>query len=168
MNQAQKTAEEMDRKIVKFTNIDNESFTHSYRGVSITIQAKESYTGRFPECDHLALHLARKMLSREAKKKTSKDDTKIKLWTPQDIDTLKAEIITSIGNINPETKDSPVEAREKDQRELKDKFPEKPSVPEVTKKDVIAELKKRGASVDIKKTREELLQQLMDLEAAGK
>jgi hypothetical protein len=167
MNTAiQQQAEELERRIVRFTNIDKESFTHSYRGVSITVQAGENYIGRFPECNHLATHLARKILSREAKSKTSKNDP-VKLWTPEQVDQLKEKILTSMGNETPPASPTREEKREQDLESIKKEFPPEPAPP-VTKKDVIAELKKRGVEADIKKTLNELLQDLMKLEAVGK
>jgi len=166
MNEIQQQAEELERRIVRFTNIDKESFTHSYRGVSITVQARESYIGRFPECDHLATHLARKMLSRDAKSKFSKNEP-VKLWTPEQVAQLKEKILTPMGNETPPASPTLEEKRKQDLEGIKKEFPPEP-VPPVTKKDVIAELKKRGVDADIKKTLEELLQDLMDLEAQGK
>jgi len=176
-NQAEKEAEELERKIVRFTNIDKESFTHSYRGVSITIQAGESYVGRFPECNHLATHLARKILSRKAKEGSSKND-QIKLWTPEQVEKLKETILTPMGSDNPKPKFSLEEERKRDLENIKQEFVPKKTeeskktddsvAPQVTKKDVIAELEKRGQKPDVKKSKEELLKDLMDLEAQGK
>jgi len=171
MNIEQKLAEEKERKIARFKNIDNESFTHSFRGVSITVQAGEEYIGRLPEVEHLAKHLARKMLSREAKKKSSKEKT-IKLWTPEQIEIVMGKIVTVIGKKEPKETLAPKEKRDKDAEDLKDEFtPEKPALkepPKVSKKDVIKELEKRGVKPDVKKTLEELLKELMELEAQGK
>ena len=166
MNIAEQQAEEAERRIVRFTNIDKESFTHAYRGVSITVQAGESYVGRFPEANHLATHLARKMLSREAKSKVSKNEP-VKLWTPEQIEELKGRILTPMGNENPPAPPTLEEKRKEDIEKIKKEFPPEPTIP-VTKKDVIAELKKRGVEADVKKTLKELLQDLMDLEAQGK
>lgn len=166
MNIAQKQAEELERKIVRFTNIDEESFTHSYRGVSITVQAGGSYVGRFPECNHLATHLARKILSREAKKVTAKEKG-IKLWTPAQVDKLRGKILSPMGNETPPAPPTPTEKRKEDLKKIGKEFPQAPAPP-VTKKDVIAELKKRGVEADVKKTLQELLKQLMELEAQGK
>lgn len=166
MNIAEKQAEEAERRIVRFTNIDKESFTHSYRGVSITVQADESYIGRFPECSHLATHLARKMLSREAKKNVSKTEP-VKLWTPEQIEQLKDKILTPMGNETPPTSSTAEQKRKVDLEKIQKDFLPAP-VPPVTKKDVIAELKKRGVEADVKKTLKELLDDLMALEAQGK
>jgi len=166
MRLEEKQAEENERKIVRFKNIDKESFTHSFRGVSITVQAGEEYTGRKPECEHLGTHLARKILSREAKKNLARDKT-IKLWTPEQIEEMKRKILTPIGTQEPRTTVSPEEKRKEDIKEITKDFPTKP-VPPVTKKQVIAELEKRGQKPDVNKTLKELLEELMALEAQGK
>jgi len=166
MNTVQQQAEELERRIVRFTNIDKESFTHAYRGVSITVQAGESYVGRFPECDHLALHLARKMLSREAKSKISKNEP-VRLWTPEQIVELKGKILTPMGNETPPAPPTLEDKRKEDLAKIEKEFPKEPTPP-VTKKDVIAELEKRGVKPDVKKTLKELLEELMVLESQGK
>ncbi|MDP3143015.1 MAG: hypothetical protein Q8N14_03590 [Candidatus Omnitrophota bacterium] len=167
INIAEQEAEELERKIVRFTNIDHESFTHSYRGITITVQAGESYVGRYPECSHLATHLARKILSREAKSKTSKDNTQIRLWTPDQVEELRGKILTPMGNETPAAAPTPEQKRKEDLEKIKSEFPPEPKEP-VTKKEVIEELKRRGVEADVKKTLQELLQQLMELEAQGK
>ena len=166
MNKAERDAEKKNREILRFTNIDKESFTHSYKGVSITVQAGESYVGRAPELNHLAKHLARKMLARTAKAKSSKDDGKIKLWTPEQVQGLKKKILTSMGNESSPAAPTPEEKRKEDLEKIGKDFPPKPAPP-VTKKQVIADIKARGVEVDVKKTLEELLSQLMKLEEQG-
>ena len=166
-NQAEIEAEERDRVIARFTNIDNESFTHSYKGVSITVQAGESYMGRLPECEHLAHHLARKILAREAKRKISPMDNKIRLWTPEQLRDLESKIVVRVNKEESTSNPTPEEARRQDLEQIAKNVPSKP-VPEVTKKDVIAELKSRGVEANIRMTKEELLNQLMELEAQGK
>lgn len=166
INQAEKEAEELERKIVRFTNIDKESFTHSFRGVSITVKAGDSYIGRFPELNHLATHLARKILSRNAKEGKSRTDDKIKLWTPEQIEELKGKILTPVGNDSPKPNPTLEEQRKEDLENIKKEF-EPETIPPVTKKDVIAELERRGVKPDVSKLKEELLKDLMDLEAKG-
>lgn len=165
MNKAEREAQAEERKILRFTNIDKESFTHSYKGVSITVQAGESYVGRSPELNHLAKHLARKILSREAKSKVAKDKP-IKLWTPEQVNELKAKILTPMGNEEPPATPTPEQERKEDLKKIGKEFPPKPEPP-VTKKDVIAELKKRGVEADVKKDLKTLLEELMELEAKG-
>lgn len=161
----QQIAEENERRIVRFTNIDNESFTHSYKGISITVQAGQSYIARFPEADHLATHLARKILARDKKKRGAKDDPKAPLlWTNEEVSALKEKIITPMGSESPQRL-SAEEQRKIDQRHLEEKYTPTPKVAEVTKADVIRDLKARGIEADVNKSKEELLKQLMDLEA---
>jgi len=173
MQTPEQIAEAQERRIVRFTNIDNESFTHSFRGVSITVFAGESYPCRFPEADHLATHLARKILARKKKSMKITERNGIMLWTQPEIDKMKEEIITEIAS-ETNNRMTAEEARQKDLENLKTKYSGgnvKTVMPaptaQVTKQDVIASLKERGSKVDVTKTKEELLQQLMALEATG-
>lgn len=164
----QKQAEENERRIVRFTNIDSEDFTHSFRGISITVKKGESYIARLPEGDHLATHLARKILSREKKAKGADKDPKgTILWSDKEIDELKDKIIQEVGSETPKTI-TPEEERKRDQENLQQKYSPTPKAPDVTKADIIKDLEARGEKVDVKKSKEELLQQLMDAEAQGK
>lgn len=165
----EKIAEENERRIVNFTNIDKEDFTHSFRGISITVRKGVTDIMRFPEADHLATHLARKMISREKKEKggLDKDPKGTILWTKEEIDELKKQILKDVGTDTPQTL-TPEQAREKDREGLKKDFGTKPKVEDVTKAQIIEDLKKKGVDPDVKKSKEELLQQLMDLEAQGK
>ena len=170
MRPEEKEAMVRERTIAKMTNIDNEDFTHSYCGVSVTIQAGREMVGRLPEIEHLAKHLARKILSREAKKRLDKKDAQGKLWTPEQVEELQNKMIAMIGSENPPEQMSEKALREADRKKITEGFasPEPPKPIGVTKKEVIDELKKRGAEVDISQTKEELLKQLMDLESQGK
>ena len=168
----ERQAEELERRIVRFTNIDSESFTHSYRGVSIRVDAGKSYVGRLPEADHLATHLARKILSREKKKNTPKDRG-VNLWNQQEIDELKSKILSSVGEeASPESM-SPEQARKIDQKRLEEQFgpksepkPKAPA-PKVTRKQLIEDLESRGIKVDPASTNEQLQEQVLDAEAKG-
>jgi len=166
----QRRADEIERQIVRFTNIDSESFTHSFRGISNSFAPGASQAMRLPEADHLAIHLARKIISRNKRKLP--DDKVVNLWTDAEIEDMKKKIISPLGE-EEGTRLTPDQAHTKDLEALNKKFP-KPSEPTVsntpvlvTKKDVIADLEKRGVKVDVSLSREELLAQLMDLEAKG-
>ena len=164
-NKAEQLAEERERIIVRFTNIDKESFTHSYRGISITVDAGKDYVARLPEADHLATHLARKILARDKKARGAKDDPKAStLWTNEEIDELKSRVIQQVGSESPKTM-TLEEAHKRDQEALKERYEPKAPVKEVTKADIIRDLKARDVEVDVNKSKEELLQQLMELEA---
>jgi len=170
-NPIEKIAEESERKIMRFTNIDSEDFTHSFRGISITIQKGHSYVGRLPEVDHLAIHLARKILSREKKAKMPANDSKgVQLFNDKEIAELKQKILSFVAEEQPE-RVTAEQARKEDIENLENKY-EKKEIPivtpdDVTKKDVIKDLESRGVKVDVSKSKEELLEQLMELESKG-
>src|SRR3990167_5509504 len=161
--QIERFAAEMERQIIRFTNIDNESFTHSFRGISITVGAGQSYIGRLPECDHLAIHLARKILSRE-KKKVLLKDISAQLWNEEDIFALKKEILTPLAQEEPK-RWTAEEARKKDLEELKKEYT--PVQPQVSKEQIIKDLESRGLKVDRRHNEKELLVQLMEAEQTG-
>lgn len=159
-NQAEKEFQELNQKIVKFTNIDFESFTHSYGGISMTARPGMSIIGTWHLCDHLATHLARKILARE-KKKTIKPNEKNTLYTAEQVNVFKKKLITEINagenqdNVNTE-------------RVMADIKPKEVSIPapvKVTRQDIIRDLKARGLKFDIHKTNAELLQMIVDSEA---
>ncbi len=166
----QKKADELERKIVRFTNIDNESFTHSFRGISITVAAGHSYMGRLPECDHLATHLARKMISR--KKKAEIPAEKLgNLWTDKEVFEMKEKILSQVGTED-DNRINPEEARKRDIERLQKKFSpatvSEPKLVEVSKKEIIADLKSRGIMANVELSRDELMAQLMAAEVQGK
>jgi hypothetical protein len=174
----ERAAEELERKIVRFTNVDGESFTHSFRGISTTVAPGASQIMRYPEADHLATHLARKMLSRKKKAELPANDSKgVQLWTEKSVEELKARIISEVGEETPRGL-SAEEAHKRDLESLDREFGKPPkgasAAPaptgrpkDVTKKDVIKELEARGIEVDEKKTKEELLEILMDAVSRG-
>lgn len=164
----EKIAEENERKIVKFINIDKESFTHSFRGISIKVGAGNEYIGRFPECDHLATHLARKILSR-AKKAIKKDEGSkgASLYTEEEVNELKEQIIKPMGSESTHD-NTPEEARKEDLKRIEKKYNKSSNQVEVKKEDVIKDLKERGIEPDVNKSKEELLNQLIEDEAKEK
>lgn len=166
--EAERLAEEAERTIVRFTNIDNESFTHAFRGVSITVRSGESYVCRMPEGHHLATHLARKMISRQKKKQwQERKEEGGNLFTDKEVEEWKKKIITEVDKEAPKV--SVADARKADIERLNTEYKEaKPDEEVVTKKDIIDELKKRGQKPNVLLSKAELLQQLMDLEAQGK
>ena len=165
---AEQVAEENERRIVRFTNIDGEDFTHSFRGISITVRAGESYVGRFPECDHLATHLARKMLARARKASMSNQEKESgkHLFTKEEVEALKEKILTPQGVESPKTL-TPEEKRRLDLEMIsKGLGREESGEPvKVTKADVIRDLKAKGVKPDENKSRDELLKELIELES---
>ena len=164
-------AKELERRFTRFTNIDIEAFTHSYEGISTTLQKGKSIALRATEAQHLATHLARKILSREKKAKGEGKTDQV-LWLEKGVDELMARMITPLGeDVAPEAV-SREEAHANDVKDLQERFPEEsPKRKEekpVEKADVIEDLKSRGVDVDVNKSKEELLQDLIALEAQGK
>jgi len=166
-NDAEKVAELRERQIVTFKNIDKERFTHSFRGVSVSIDAGVEQPMRLPEADHLAIHLARKMLSRERKAKLNTDDRKAVLFTEEDVNSLKQQIITQIAEEVRPDKKTPEQKMEEDHENLRQKYTPEKQPTDTTKKEIIDELEKRRVKVDVSKSKEELLAQLMEAEASG-
>lgn len=166
---AEQIAEENERLIVRFTNIDHEAFTHSFRGISTTIDAGKSVTRRFTEGDHLATHLARKILSRKRKAEMTKAQHQAgkHLYNEQEVQILKDRILTKLGSETPKPL-TPKEIRDRDIERIEKEFPTEKPKGEVTKADVIKELKELGAEVDINKSKEELLKQRIELEAKSR
>ena len=167
VNQMEMEAEKRERQIVKFKNIDKERFTHSFRGVSISVDAGIEQIMRLPEADHLATHLARKILSRKRKSNLDAMDRKAILYTQEEVNELKQTIITHISEEQPPEQLNPSQKRVEDVKELNQKFGDKIETPEPTKKDIIKELESRGIKVDPSKSKEELLAQLMEAEASS-
>ncbi len=168
--QLEREAESRDRIIVRFKNIDIEDFTHSYRGISQTFRKGASLLMRLPEADHLATHLARKMLSREKKAKISPNDARgVALWTDREIDELKSKIITTehVEDGGRELSQEELHKRDIENLNRKTVKKEKKESGPVKRKDIIAELEKRGVKVDTAKGNDELIQQLMELESQG-
>jgi len=150
---------EQERTLVVFKNIDKESFTHSYRGISITVAADHQLTTNTLEATHLAKHLARKILSRAKRKEVG--------LNKQDI-AFKEEDVTSLM----QTMLVPLEENSNTRNTLPKytdtKQPDNEPVKEVSRKDVIKELETRGVKGDMAKSKEELLVQLLELEAQAK
>ena len=157
----ERIAAEMERQIIRFTNIDKESFTHSFRGISITIHAGQSYIGRLPECDHLAIHLARKILAREKKAIWGKEKAG-NLWTDEEIYALKQKILTSLA-VEESKKHTTEEIRKQDLEKLQKEY----TPVQVTKEQIIKDLENRGLKVDKRHSERELLSQLIEAEQAG-
>lgn len=166
-NDAEKAAELRERQIVTFKNIDKERFTHSFRGVSVSIDAGIEQPMRLPEADHLAIHLARKILSRERKAKLNSDDRKAMLFTEEEVNELKQQILTQVATEERPDKLTPQQVREEDHEHLREKYTPEKKPSDTTKKEIIDELEKRGIKVDPSKSKEELLTQLMEAEASG-
>ena len=156
-------AEALERQIVRFKNIDKESFTHSFRGNSITIGAGNEMILRLPEADHLAIHLARKILKRE-KLRNAPPFFETNLFPEAEIKELKEKILSEVES-DPEPI-SKEDVRRKDLEDLQKKYAQTPQIT-VAKKDIIKDLESRGLKVDYSKSKEELLIELNEAEQKG-
>jgi len=158
-NQAEAKFQELNQKIVKFTNIDTESFTHSYGGISMTARPGMSIIGTWHLCDHLATHLARKVLARE-KKKTIKPNEKHVLYTEAQVEEFKKKALSDVNETENQDNVNTVKVMEAKPKEVNVPAPVK-----VTRQEIIKDLKERGLKFDIHKTNAELLQMIVDSEA---
>ena len=111
-------------KVVVFTNIDDQDFEHAFGGTPFRVRAGESQHMPYDLADHLATHLARKMLLRGDTGKNIYDPTDksggtgSKIWGPEDESRIKARIL---GNTYERSLDKPeteIEALQRQIREL--------------------------------------------------
>lgn len=168
IEEIEREAEEKERTIVQFENVDIEDFTHSFRGVTITIRKGAREPMRLPEAMHMAKHLAKKILSREAKQRTPDRMKETTKYTPEQLLEKMNSILRVVGVQETGPALTPAQQRERDQQELKKEFSqETPPAPEVSKADIIKDLKSRGLKVDVTKTKEELLNELIAAESQG-
>ena len=152
-------------KIVTFTNITDEDFSHPYNGQAYFVAKREVRMFPFELADHLATHLARKILLSQDKPVSVRDDVTggvgAPIWSEEAVLQLKAKIL---GEVETQV----VAAPKTDDEILRDKVQElnqvtdTPETPQtlMTKVDVIKALKAQGKPVDVRKTKSELLAQL--------
>lgn len=162
--------------VVIFHNITDEDFEHSYDGFPYRVKAGEKLPLQYPIGMHLAKHLAMKIL--RAKKKATgvigdKDNKgqPINIYTKPEMEKLVNQIILEkIERPAEAIPDPRAEAQKKAEalkEEFKDRIESKPVRPEVSKKEVIEELKKRGIKHDPRAPKEELLQLVVEAESKG-
>lgn len=149
-------------RIVRFTNITNEDFTHSYHGQSFTVKATESLRFPYDLGRLLARHLARKVLFSSAPKEKLLVDRA--LFTEVDEGALIARILSDETNSPVPKELSQEEILRQRVDSLNANPPEGTSVNAVsagrTKADVIAELEKAGLPVDKRMSMAKLEEQL--------
>lgn len=161
-------------KVVKFTNITNEDFSHAFGGTPFFVKAGETMLLPFELAEHLAKHLARKILLN--------NDKSLKVYNPNDLTGgtgqpiwTQEEEIKKMGEIMGEVMERPLETEKTETEKLQEQIaklnefvveklgPQEASLEasleaSVTtsssevgykdKADVIAELTKRGISFD--------------------
>lgn len=86
-------------KVISFTNIDAEDFTHKWGGQPFFVKAGETVMFPYDLAEHLAKHLARKILLRTDKSSTVYDPkdpsggTGQRIWTVEDEQQLVKRIL---------------------------------------------------------------------------
>lgn len=77
--------------VMKFTNISSKDFSHPYHGQPISVRAGESLLLPAEVADHIATHLARRILLDKAEAgRLAKDEP---LWSDTVVEKLKAQIL---------------------------------------------------------------------------
>lgn len=150
-------------KIATFTNIDVDDFSHSYDGQTFFVAAGEAKVFPYSLADHLAKHLARKILLKGDKVIAMKDDQTGGLghpiWSEEAEIELKRRIL---GEVQTQTVAPEPTEQEKVAAKVEELNTLTPVDPDtfISKKDVIAKLEAKGIPVDVRKTKDELLAQL--------
>jgi len=146
-------------RIVRFTNISNEDFTHLYHGQPFTIKAAESLLFPFDLGRHLSKHLARKILFSKASIADLKNDRVP--FSNEDEGSLIAKILGEETN-------SPVSKALSEDEILRQRIAElnvnKPEgvLEGRTKADVIADMEKLNLPVDKRLSMAKLEEQLAE------
>lgn len=160
--------------VVILENPTDKDFTHSYDGIPWTINAGERIAIQYPIAMLLARHLAMRTL------RDDKFNRKIigKGHMEKEINVFEEANIVALINkmvVKTVTREAEVELSEAEkmklkakalQEEFKDELKKKdPEEPEpMDKKEVIAELTKRGVKFDARATKEKLFELLIDSE----
>lgn len=111
-------------KVVVFTNIDDQDFEHAFGGTPFRVRAGESQHMPYDLADHLATHLARKMLLRGDTGKNIFDPTDksggtgSKIWGPEDEGRIKARILGDTYERERSKPETEIEALQRQIREL--------------------------------------------------
>ncbi len=169
---------EMERKnntAVVFKNIDTEDFTHTYAGSPYTIRAGEKLILTYPVAMLLAEHLAMKILRRNKGKKFANAkgdiDKTFNLYPVGEKQAIMQQIVVEQIEQPLEKKDTTEEIEKKKiaalNEKYKDKLDEAPGHTEVSKKDVIVDLEKRGIKFNPRASKEELLELVKQAEMNG-
>lgn len=167
MNQAELEYEKKNNTITEFTNVDTQSFTHSYNGVQQSIEPGAKIPMRLPMAEHFAEHLARRMVARaKTKDQMKKDDS---YYTSEEVNELIPKIYKVISTENSEHL-TDQEVQKRDTEELRKKYPAeqkeeaKTEEPKVSKQQAIKHLRELGEDPDTSLPLPELLQLITDLE----
>jgi len=167
--------EKRNLSVVTIKNISDEDFTHSYGGFPYTIRAGETLPFTYPVAHHLAKHLAMKILrkkkQKERKFKDRRDETgkEINYYPPEEMKALISQIIVSQVEqpLAPVKTEAQLQKERIEQMQKEYKQQQQIKTPEVEKKDIIAELEKRGIKFNPRASKEELARILIENEMKG-
>lgn len=159
-------------KVVRFTNITDERFEHAFGGTPFFVEAGESKLMPWTIADHLATHLARKILLKNDASLSvydPKDPTGgvgKPIWNADEEAKVKSKILGEIMEQAVEAEKTEVEKLQEQIKKLNEfvasKFgsEEQPKVVQEgqyqDKAEVIAELEKRGIQFDARQKKEKL------------
>ena len=174
-------------KVVIFTNIDDQDFEHAYGGQPFTILAGQSQHMPFDLADHLATHLARKILLRGDSGKNIYDPNDksggsgSKIWGLEEEMALKNKILGNTYQVERAKEETEVERLKREVSELNSfvranvpsSKPESAPVENPTmqikssglddyetKADVIAKMNELGIKFDARQNKDKLVEQL--------
>ena len=167
-------------KVVIFTNIDDQDFEHAYNGQPFRVPAGESQHMPFDLANHLATHLARKILLRGDGGKNIYDPTDksggsgIKIFGETEERKLKDKILGNTYQVERPREENEVERLQREVKELnkfvKDNVPGLKAVESTpivdgtdgyeTKADVIAKLNSLGIKFDARQNKDKLIEHL--------
>lgn len=166
----ERTMAKVNNAVVYFKNITKEPFEHTYDGIPYQIAAGETVPLPFPVGDLLARHLAMRILRADKiKSDVDKQSKVLNLYTDDRVNALIAKIITKrVERSLPAAMTEGERMKAKTEELKKELGPEiDAQQPQVSKKQIIADLTKRGIKHDPRASREVLLQLIVDDEAKG-
>lgn len=150
------------RAVIKFTNIDAENFLHTYNGDPWLIGAGETQFFPVNQAKLFAKHLAMKLINKTKKLTAEGKADGTNLYKPENMQSLIERILGEKFDVPTLVEKSPTEVYREKVDEVNKILADKiePQSVEMTKVDIISELKKKGEKVDVRKSKEELLAQL--------
>lgn len=158
-------------RVATFTNISDETFVHTHcfddsEPLTYSFEPGESQILPFVIANFLAKHLARKILLGNASSTAMTKRTK--LFGDEDVDTLKAKILSGSTAVTPPRVQSTAEIVREQIAKLNPKDSEDISTSEdgdvETKATIIQAMKDKGMKVDLRKSKSELKKELMSYE----
>lgn len=158
--------------VAKFTNISARDFTHPFEGEPISVRAGQSRLMPAHVADHLATHLARRILldaaDGKAKLPPGTPGESAPLWSETQIAALKAKIVSEVYEREPEAVVPPEQKVRHDIDQLNANFDNggAPVIAEPEtyrdKHTIIVEMEALGLTVDPRLSAAELERQLVE------